>query len=103
LKRFMKPTRKETRPTDRYQCSSEVRTQLLDGAAVLVNGEDYFAINRIGARIWQMLGERLPMAEITSALMREFEIDLDRCQREVSVFIFELLDRKLILRLSDEE
>lgn len=78
-----------------------VETRLLDGAAVLVLPDDhlYFALNRVGARIWELLARPHSLEALTAALAAQFEIAETQCRPEAEAFLRQLLERNLVQRL----
>lgn len=51
---------------------------------------DYFKVNAVGSRIWDLISEPMEIAEICNVLKSEYEIDSDVCENEVVSFISEL-------------
>lgn len=85
----------------RFARRAGVETQVLDGAAVLVlPGEHlYFAVNRIGARIWELLAAPQSLDEIVAALAAQFDVGEEQCRREADEFLRQLAGKKLVERL----
>lgn len=85
----------------RFTRRAGVETQLLDGAAVLVlPGEHlYFAVNRIGGRIWELLATPQSLDEIVAALAAQFDVAEEQCRREADEFLRQLAGKKLVERL----
>ncbi len=61
----------------------------------------YFGLEGTGPRIWALLEQPRSAAQLCEALLNEFDIDPDDCQREVLGFLEELRDAQLI-RVHDE-
>lgn len=78
-----------------------VETRLLDGAAVLVIPHQhlYFAINRVGARIWELLAEPQSLETLAAILATEFDIDEPQCRQEADAFLQQLVAQNLIQRV----
>lgn len=58
----------------------------LDGEAVLLDLETsrYFKLNRVGAYIWAALGGGgASVGEVRRSVMERFDVDPDRCVRDV--------------------
>lgn len=85
----------------RFARRAGVETQVLDGAAVLVLPEEYlyFAINRIGARIWELLAVPQSLEEIVAALAAQFDVAEEQCRREAEEFLRQLAGKRLVERL----
>jgi coenzyme PQQ synthesis protein D (PqqD) len=89
----------ENRETFRRRPGIEVRT--IERAAVLVESEQhlYFALNRVGARIWSLLEQPRTVAEMTAILAGEFTVDEAECRRHTEQFLRLLIEKKLAARL----
>jgi hypothetical protein len=85
----------------RFTRRAGVETRRLDGAAVLVVPEQhlYFAINRVGARIWDLLAEPHSVETLVAALAAQFEVAESECRREAEAFLLQLTERDLVHRL----
>ena len=70
----------------------------LDGETVILETSrgEYFSVDEVGSRIWVLLEHKLPVGEIVQQLLEEFDVDPNRCRREVTAFLQELLDNKLV-------
>ena len=70
----------------------------MDGELVMMSIErgEYFGLNRVGSRIWELLHSPMRMHELCDRLEQEFEIDAARCREEVLAFVGELLEQGLV-------
>jgi hypothetical protein len=86
-------------PDDRVTPSPAVRASVsADGLVLLdVDGGLILTSNAIGARIWQLLEQRLTSAEIANDLVRHYAIASDVAQRDVRAFVSDLLARGLLI------
>ena len=75
------------------QVSSEV-----DGETVSLNLRSgvYYSLNAVGSRIWQLLQESRSVRDIRAAIEREYEVDAERCERDVLRLLNELDAKGLI-------
>ena len=48
---------------------------------------DYLGLNRVAATIWRLLEKPKTLQELESALMAEYETDLQTCQHETHAFL----------------
>ena len=73
-----------------YRHSSDVVHRVVEGQAVLVNlaSGACFELDRIGTRIWELVGEGLPASRVLEALLDEYEAD----RGEVEIALRRLLD-----------
>lgn len=58
----------------------------------------YYGLSGPGNRIWELLETPRTVDEICTALVNEFEVDRDRCERETRALIADLLAENLIVR-----
>ena len=58
--------------------------------------EQYFGMNAVGSRIWDLLLTPQTLGTLCEALMQEFEIDHEAFTREVQLFLASLSEHKLI-------
>ena len=56
----------------------------------------YYGLDEIGARIWDLLQQSQTMGEITRIICREYEVELEECEGDVRELLEELLEAKLI-------
>lgn len=61
----------------------------------------YFGLEGTGPRIWALLEQPCTATQLCEALLNEFDIAPDDCQREVLAFLEELRDAQLI-RVHDQ-
>lgn len=75
-----------------------VVSQQIDGEAVLLDleRETYFSLNRVGTRIWALIGEGLPLAEVIEQLVEEFDASRDVIEADAMVLAGELLAAGLV-------
>jgi len=70
----------------------------LSGEAVVLHFPSglYFGLNSVGARIWALLGEPVRVDDLCARLLEEYEVDPDRCRRDLLAILHELIDARLI-------
>jgi hypothetical protein len=80
--------------------NEQVLYGLLDpDSAVLMSdaSNDYYGLNGVGARIWELLGEgSVSLADLCAQLCREFDVDAVDCEASVRRFVSEAIDCDLI-------
>lgn len=57
----------------------------MDGEAVILNIQTgaYCGLNTVGTRIWQIIQEPVSVVEIRDTLLEEYNVDQERCEREL--------------------
>lgn len=67
-------------------------TVILDAA-----GDQYFSLEGIGPRIWQLLQDKATVASIVATIRDEYEVDAETCERDVVEMLGELIERGLVV------
>lgn len=70
----------------------------LDGETVILDlaSEDYSGLNEVGTSIWNLLEKPISFSAILKALLEEYEISEAQLEGDISSFLQELVDKKLI-------
>ncbi len=70
----------------------------LDGEAVILNLKTgiYHGLDTVGTRIWKLLQESKPVKDILDTLILEYEVELERCERDLLALLQKLADEGLI-------
>jgi len=73
-------------------------TSNLDGEVVMmsVEHEEYYGLDEIGTRIWELLAKPLMVEELITSLTNEFEVERQECEHDTLEFLEELLSKELI-------
>ena len=76
-----------------HQLSSDV-----SGEAVILDLERsvYYGLDPVGATVWRLLTTPRPVNELVDAVLAEFEVDRDRCERDVVALLQEMAARGLV-------
>jgi hypothetical protein len=79
------------------QCPGFLQAEV-DGEIVAMSAEKgtCYGLDAIGTRIWGLIGEFTPIAEICATLMREYRVTPDICEREVLALLEELRSEGMI-------
>ena len=70
----------------------------LDGETVMMsvkNGK-YYGMDAIGSRIWTLIKQPRSVSELCDILLREFNVDRERCEKDVLIFLNKLAEDNLI-------
>jgi hypothetical protein len=57
----------------------------------------YFGLDPVGARIWQLMGERKTRAEIFTTMLEEYEVEREQLEADVLRLATELAERGLVV------
>ena len=81
----------------------QVSCSLADEAVILdLKAGVYYGLNEVGARVWHLIQEPKNVSEIRDALLQEFDVDPNLCERDLLVLLQELAGKDLI-RVQDEK
>jgi len=80
------------------QVLPDVLSQEVSGETVLLdlNNENYFGLNEVGTRIWQLLQEQNNLEKIYDILLDEYEVDAKQLRKDFDDIINQLKDTGLI-------
>lgn len=68
----------------------QVSCPLGEEAAILsLNKTIYYGLNPVGARVWALLRSPTTISDLRDALVREYDVDSERCERD----LLELLEK----------
>jgi hypothetical protein len=83
----------------RVVAAPHVRFRLFDDELVIVdlNGGEYFALDRIGSRMWQELVSGKSPAEVAAELAGQFDATEERIAADCAALADELLGRRLVV------
>jgi coenzyme PQQ synthesis protein D (PqqD) len=61
-----------------------------------------YGLNRVGSRIWSLLGSPSRIGDLTATLLAEYRVDPEVCEREVLDLLEELRTEGMITTLDEE-
>jgi len=78
--------------------SQEVLSQEVDGETVLLDlqSENYFGLDEVGTRIWQLLQEKKNLQEVFDALFEEYDVEEQQLEKDMKEHIGKLVETGLI-------
>lgn len=84
--------------TTRVVAAQEQVSCDLAGEAVVLNIRDgvYYGMDPVAARIWTLLQTPRTVSEIRDALLDEFDVEAERCTRELVAFLDQLVGCGLV-------
>ena len=79
--------------------SPDVLWQELSGESVLLDlkSEEYFGLNEVGTRVWQLLASGLDSDQIVRQIECEFLVDIETARRDVAALLADLRRAGLIV------
>lgn len=78
--------------------STDVLFQEVGGDAVLLDlaSENYFGLNPVGTRVWQLLCDDSSLQRVFDALLAEYPIDPERLREDLLAVVTELAQARLV-------
>ena len=76
----------------------EVLVSMFGDEIVLLNLRDgvYYGLEDVGARVWMLLEQPVTVAAIREALVSEYDVEPERCDRDTRALLTELAANGLI-------
>lgn len=71
----------------------------LSGEAVILNlsSGEYFGLNAVAARIWELLQEGRTVLEVRDRLMQEYpDVESERCTKDLLTILADFVDADLV-------
>jgi hypothetical protein len=76
---------------------NQVSTSLGNEAVILgADAGQYFGLNEVGARIWELVQEPVLVSAICAAVCAEYEVAEDECERDVLELLGQLRAKGLL-------
>ncbi len=78
--------------------SSDQASADLGGEAAILNLKDgvYYGLDAVGARIWELIEEPRTVRDVCDTLCNEYDVDAERCERDLIALLTELAQHGLI-------
>ena len=76
----------------------DVLSTQLGSEQVMLNLRDgtYYGLDEVGAAIWNLLQRPIKVAEICDAIVEGYEVEAERCRRDVVRLLRELMEHGLV-------
>ena len=76
----------------------DVLSTELGSEHVMLNLRDgtYYGLDEVGSAVWKLLQSPVTVAQICDAILDTYEVDADRCRRDVVRLLTELVERGLV-------
>ena len=76
---------------------TQISTDLAGEAIILeLKGGMYYGLDPIGTRIWKLIQEPISFNSLRDTLLAEYEVDRERCERDVMTLLWELEANRLV-------
>ncbi len=73
-------------------------TATVDGEVVILNNEKglYQGLDGVGPQVWELLQEPMTVREVRDAILQEYDVDRERCERDLVAFLEALVADELV-------
>ena len=90
-------------PASRIVVSEEQVFTTLGGEAVILGLRDgvYYGLDVVGARVWALLAEPRRVPELVDAIVAEFDVTREQCERDLMALLDQLAARDLVREAPD--
>jgi hypothetical protein len=70
----------------------EIVHSAIDGEVVMMSLDqgEYFGLDAMGSRIWNLMEKPMRLGDLCRHLADAFDVEAERCRREVTVFLGEI-------------
>jgi hypothetical protein len=91
--------KKEITPDTKLQRKPGILFNEIDGEVVMLSIEnsEYYGMDKVGSRIWQLLENPLSFNELVTILMDEYEVTEEKCCQETKNFLNKITEKKLLI------
>ncbi len=82
----------------KLRISDEVISQEIDGEIILLDmqGEEYFGLNEVGTRVWQLLKKPTNLEKLFSIMKKEYDVKENILRDDLNDIVTQLLSAGLI-------
>ncbi len=90
--------KKEVGPDTMLQRKPGMLFNEIDGEVVMLSIEnsEYYGMDKVGSRIWQLLENPMRFNELVSCLMEEYDVTEEQCHQETLDFIKKMTEKKML-------
>ena len=81
-----------------FTVSKDVLFQEVSGETVLLDlaSEQYFGLDEVGTRVWQLLNEGQSLDAMLEVLLEEYEVQRERLEEDVRALLESLIEAGLV-------
>ena len=85
-------------PESTFSVSPDVLSQRVRGETVLLdlNTDQYFGLNEVGSRIWELVGEGQSLEQLIDTLLAEYDVTRQQLEADVRHWLGMLLEAGLL-------
>jgi len=71
----------------------------MDGEVVMLSLQrgEYFGLDKIGSRIWELIEQTMKVDEVRIILMDEYDVDEETCLNDLIEFLEDLQNKGLVI------
>ena len=90
--------KKEITPDTMLQRKPGMLFNEIDGEVVMLSIEnsEYYGMDKVGSRIWQLLENPMRFNELVNRLMDEYDVTEEKCRQETLDFVKKMTEKKLL-------
>lgn len=82
----------------------QVSCQLGEESVILhLKNSVYYGMNPVGASVWKLLQQQRSVAELRDAVLDEYEVEAERCERDLLTLLEEMRNKGLIQVVSSHD
>jgi hypothetical protein len=80
----------------------QISTDLGDEVVILhLDAGSYYGLDQVGVFFWNLIQEPRKVSDIRDAILEEYEVELEDCERDLLDLLAELADNQLIDVIQD--
>ena len=89
--------------TVKYQRNPSILFADMNGETVMMElcSAKYYNIGEIGGRVWSLLEKPKTLDELVTELMKDYDVERDRCRADLQPFLDTLKAKELILETAE--
>lgn len=78
--------------------TNDIVSSEIDGETVMMSIEQgkYYGMDSIGSRIWELIEKPILLSDLCNTLTSEFQVNEATCSEDVTSFIEQLMNEKLV-------
>ena len=60
---------------------------------------EYYGLNEVGSRIWELIEEPVSVSSVCGSILEEFDVDRPKCEKTVLEYLNQLQDLGLLKQI----